>query len=734
MSLLPCLDVAPSLHVCKAEASLSQPHVSPQSNEKLKNVFMMVPISANTTAGCRLNRSSRVGSDPHFFAQISRPPPRITYGKRENRLLPLPGKQFRSDAYSIPSDDNRPDQEQEGRTELPFQVNEEPSSSEESGLFDDDQSPLQTPARDDWSAPFRSVTAMSTARKKRGLAKPLQTPKPKPVYPRESPRRDKRKTISDPISKSIGRRKENEATESKAKPTTNQRRLPVNELFLVSSPVDYTVEADPQSSCNGIQGQDPINDESSSPCQRNGSLVLFDNANVRRNRTTEQLTALGERLRRPSSRQKSVAALRKRHARRKNPIVTSFVESRGCDGFEISELAVGSHLKKKQPSKGHSPLVQGLAPLQLQGGPLPEVDFGPSATELKMETQNNDEFKGYINAAERNGLEAPEHASTEQSSERVTFSDATRESLIRSQLASISAPERIPSESEESEEDSQGDIDSEAEPNSSEYGKLIERPSVRRTPTPASPARDSRPVVNANLSSKHKTRHIGQFDDVNHGMTLDFRQRGVPGQRPRTCGRRHLVEVNDTIVEVRESDCLPGNYSLSNNRLRQVSGADKDHAPQQRRRSILKSSGQVIPDSTTMPEATEANTRRNGLIDNSTSGYFANAINLLGEPVGVEHKIIPRRSSYINQTDVEVCDSERAIPETSLEPPDYTSASNLGILRSNSSGMWTSSSGLPYAPKDLGSLTKSVSREHGTLSQSVRRRPSLCFHTPARVR
>lgn len=142
----------------------------------------------------------------------------------------------------------------------------------------------------------------------------------------------------------------------------------------------------------------------------------------------------------------------------------------------------------------------------------------------------------------------------------------------------------------------------------------------------------------------------------------------------------------------------------------------------------------MVSDSTTRQEATDANTRRNSTVDLAESRYFTDASNMLRPPDPASHRIVPRRrSSYFDRNaDIEIVDSEYLVPETSPELPDYTNASDLHVLRRNTEAVW--SSNIVSAPKDLRSLTRSVSREHGTLSQSVRRRQSMPFQSPTKVR
>jgi hypothetical protein len=142
----------------------------------------------------------------------------------------------------------------------------------------------------------------------------------------------------------------------------------------------------------------------------------------------------------------------------------------------------------------------------------------------------------------------------------------------------------------------------------------------------------------------------------------------------------------------------------------------------------------MIPDSTTRPEETVANTRRNSNVDISESRYFTEASEALRVPDPARHIIVPRRrSSYFEHEGVEILDSEAAIPETSLEPAGYVMETNLNIPRKHDGAVWTSSC-VPREESYLKALTSSVSREHGTISQSVRRRPSLGFRSPTKIR
>jgi len=122
------------------------------------------------------------------------------------------------------------------------------------------------------------------------------------------------------------------------------------------------------------------------------------------------------------------------------------------------------------------------------------------------------------------------------------------------------------------------------------------------------------------------------------------------------------------------------------------------------------------------------------LVEVDDSRYFAAAaLELLDVPDPSKHQYVRRRSAYFDPAAVEVPDSGRVIPETSPQQPgDFANTSQLALLKRTSETVWTSQS-LPAAPKNLKALTRTVSMENGTLSQSRRRRPSLPFQSPSKV-
>ncbi|KAK3681485.1 hypothetical protein LTR37_020899, partial [Vermiconidia calcicola] len=359
-------------------------------------------------------------------------------------------------------------------------------------------------------------------------------------------------------------------------------------------------------------------------------------------------------------------------------------------------------------------------------GPLPDVEFEPSAGELKLETEQDGGVPAPISEDADDARDAGKVAAgsaTQPSRRRVSFSSRTRDDIIRAQLSSISAPERVASDSEDSDDGIDEDL-------CDEDGEVLE---------------DAEEIGSEKETLLNDDEEESAGEDSNdHGVSLDFRRVQGPGQVPLSASlrRRALIEVNEAIIEVPKSDRMqeghrPRRASILEDIEHALQSALHNDRPQRqhRPRSILKNSTPLVPDSTTRPEETAANTRRNSVVDIGESRYFSDAVNQLSAPDPARHTIVPRRrSSYFEHgfEEVEVPDTDRAIPETSPQPNDYVNFPDLNVLRRSSEAVWTSS--LPRASKNLQALTRSVSREHGTLSQSVRRRPSTTFQSPTKVR
>ena len=501
--------------------------------------------------------------------------------------------------------------------------------------------------------------------------------------------------------------KESQKTRSKEQISAPPRRLPVNELFLVASPPNYPIN-DPLSSCPGVEVQDPINDFSSSPRKRSVSPIESEDDLAVHKVVKTPLTTIRKRIQTPKWKHKPVTIARKPKEETRSLLMRyDYTEPRGRDGFDASELLITGSRKLRKVRTPRTPLIPKFDALQLKSGPLPNVEFESS---VKLELQTQDCEADDVPVYSENDLHQdlfPER--------RVSFSSGLRNDAIRAQLSSISAPERDSSESGES--DAEGEHGDDVEEYDSEEDET-DRASIDEV--------EKRAVVGEDITEQPE----------NVGVTLDFRRPEMPGQASiaRSLQRRHLMEVHESIVEVPDTSptrCGPRGQ-VNQGQQRRVD-VQTPHRP----RSILKNSTPMVPESTTTLEQTAANTRRSSIVDLDESRYFAVASNALHESDPARHIIIPRRPSHFNYAEVEVPDSDRIIPETSPARTRYTDP-QLNVLRRTSEAVWTSSScntgHTTKNPADLKTLTRSVSREHGTLSQAVRRRPSLSFHSPTKIR
>ena len=142
-------------------------------------------------------------------------------------------------------------------------------------------------------------------------------------------------------------------------------------------------------------------------------------------------------------------------------------------------------------------------------------------------------------------------------------------------------------------------------------------------------------------------------------------------------------------------------------------------------KSILKNSTPHISSDAHRSESTAANTRRNSMVDVEESRYFSAARDQL-DSSPAKHNIIRKKSNSRFYDPIEVPYSDEMVLETSPKKPEYTNGSQLQLLRRTNEALWTSSAAM-VPQTDLASLTRTVSRENGMLSQPVRRRSSLRF-------
>jgi hypothetical protein len=245
----------------------------------------------------------------------------------------------------------------------------------------------------------------------------------------------------------------------------------------------------------------------------------------------------------------------------------------------------------------------------------------------------------------------------------------------------------------------------------------------------------------------------GFISDANRPRTPSFRRRTFSG-------RPLLNEVNEPIVDDFQVDDMllddeggedltamrgsieyittninrnpyeiPGGEALTRSPSRNPQALGRTSSTQPK--SILKNGTPHISSDTNRPESTAANTRRNSMVDVEESRYFSAAKDQL-DSASTKHTIIRKKSSSRFFEPIEVPYSDEMVLETSPKKLDYTNRSQLHLLKRTNEALWTSSAA-PVPQTDLRSLTRSVSRDNGTLSQSVRRRSSLRFQSPKQL-
>ncbi|KAK5165510.1 uncharacterized protein LTR77_009039 [Saxophila tyrrhenica] len=508
------------------------------------------------------------------------------------------------------------------------------------------------------------------------------------------------------------------------------RTVPANELQLVSSvpnPLEYHA---PASSFPSIAVQDPIVDSSLPPFKSKTSPTVCDDGDSTKVPAKTPVSALRARWKVPPPLFKAI--------RKTDKFQVSTAGHRSGDGFEDSELTFGTVKKRR---KWRSPSIPNLASLELTNGPLPDVDFCDTPSRLKVESNVSGQgVSGSVRQLDGENTfiqpeASPPQLQTRRESSIARSSARKRTRIIMAELSTIRAPEREASEYDSQDEDGDHEDDVDSEENGAKNDNVINlvsdddvhsddsEPWTVTPPPPPPPPREQ--------------------PTKGRGVTLDFRSnRGArrsrqPGRYSRPRRRPALIEVNEGIQDVftPEAPQLPGlpprvlPGPRPNGEARQQDSTTA-HQP----RSILKNSISLVSDLTSNPEATAANTRRNSIVDASRSSYFADASDILRAPDPARHIIMPRRrSSYFNPEQMDFTHDEEDVQETSPETANYITESDLDVILRGAEAVWTSEKP-STAAKDLRALTRAVSQGNGTLSQSVRRRPSLRFQSPTKIR
>lgn len=709
---------------------------------------MAPPLSSRLRKLGRTNVQRHESTGRGLFASSRHAKPtKITYGKQHTKPLVLDGKQFRASAYDLPSDD-----EDDAGAEQYLMAG---------GLGDRDANDDQPPATSSSDAEPDAIEILRSAflnsggrawtSKQRADTTPCaavadSTVRRKMVPDSAKPTRGNAAN-KQTTSKHAGPVKQAQFSPTKRRKATPTRRLPVNELFLVASPPGH-IKFNAVSSYQEITAQDPIDHSSSSPLKRAGSPTEADDEASPRKVTKTPLTDIRKRIRATRWRYKSINKAQKAIDGSPKVLQTNRKEPRGRDGFENSEFAIRDRPKfVRKPRASQTPLIRKFDALQLESGPLPDVEF-ETPVKCELRTQLSVGFEVLANDP-NNDIDGQDdfEANSQQRHPRVSFENRRLEKQIRAELSSISAPPRPRSEPDDEDEDddcASDGVDDGEQAGAGDDDNIqtslfgMDAREVDTDDTDAEDMADDRrisvEVAPDFVAQPSKTQDEPAERPKNPGVTLDFRRPEMMGQTSisRSLQRRKLMEVDDSIVEV--PDTIPARqYTIQRHNEGQASTM---HERQPRRvRSILKNSS-VVPDSTPAPEHTEANTRRNSMIgiEVEESRYFTNAADAKFDPA--RHIVVPRRRSAYLDHQVEVLDSDHVVPETSQSQFDYTNDAQLNVLRRTSDAVWTSAADVgaeDKASRELTALTRSVSREHGTLSQSVRRRPSLPFRSPTKI-
>lgn len=701
-----------------------------------------------------------------------KPAPR-TYGKQTNPL-PLRGTHFiRADVYEIPTEDHTEQTVHDlkanarSRREEPDPDDSPLSGDELEQVYGRDASPVLSPLHSPTLPTSSSKTSIDASVNALSVLPHHPTGNEHvgcqtELRPASDPARlPVQRSKAEVISAEKGTRVKAKLKEATIRRPRRQalRTLPVNQLVLVNSPPGHRdVSHDPPSSFAGAETQDPIADQSSSGRKRRISPIQDEATKPR-----APLTSIRKRLKAPAPCHKSLSDLRRKHASRAQLSRAFGEDVRAGDGFETAELTV--KYRQIGPRRHHQisrALMQGFGKLELRSGPLPDVDFDLRSSSLQFasaetrqgaDVANDDEALVRDEAtedSEQPGHRIPERPSSQKVMRKVSFSDRVLNDSVWAPLSSISAPRRVYSISSDDGEGSdieQGEEDEvashgggddvrcdEADDESHvEINEESDEGSPARTPPSNQRARRSSKYWQRDSSPQAPARRPRRTTST-RGVTLNFRESDNPGRvMPRTpFPKRRLMEVNEMILD----DGPDGDEMLDVEPSLPLPSA----AP----RSILRNRTQVHaelePD--TGPDATFANTRRNSMVDLDESRYLASAADRLqapdGGPVVIKQRTSDRfaRSPYFAPPkEIQVPDSDLVIPETSqMQPMRYGEESQLNVLKRGSEAMWTSSQSLSRPARDLKSLTRTVSREHGTLSQSMRRRTSMPFQSPTKVR
>ncbi|KAK0253211.1 isopentenyl-diphosphate delta-isomerase idi1 [Friedmanniomyces endolithicus] len=671
--------------------------------------------------------------------------PLITYA-RSSKPLSVTGTQFARKAWTT-HDVSSVDDVQPNTADISWQPTGDSRDLESLTLLTDDSVSPSKHLQPDCitRVPMRrdvlQATLLSVPPSRDGAAQAAHKLCSKPTRPGEPDPRTESFSKARSIARAPGQASKGSSNRRNTKKPA--RRLPVNELFCVASWPDDDETFDPPSSAPGIDVLDAIIEHSRHDLDASESGCVID-------KTTPKapLTCIRKHSRTPKYKHKSLTQLRRKT---KLSSISAKVEAQNQaagDGFELSELEVTYRSRAPRQSRNRTriaALTYGV--LQLCGGPLPNVTFERGADELPLERNTGPR---YVSEQQRSKEVLSELAkpSTERSRRTVSFS--CRNDFIVAQLSSVTAPLRHHSDSEdESEEEDEWSEDDK------EYSQIDDTDAIVEGFVGAEESGDDSELeasegdeaaaglliepFKSHQQAKRRTSirstqlDHAEADQLPSDISADHYDIAV--HRGALCDkRRRLIKVDETIEDITDTVVHDGGSNpVTPVDPRPSDGAACTHRP----RSILKNSTPLAAENAFHSKNTAMNTRRNSQVAVAESRYFVAAAQQLHIPDPARHIIVPRRRSrYFNEAHIQVPDSERAVPETSPEPPDHTNGSQLAVLRRTSEVFWTSFERLPMTePKSSGGLTRTVSREHGTMSHSRRsaRRPSSPFQSPTKI-
>jgi hypothetical protein len=715
-------------------------------------------------------------------ARIAASAPKNTYGTHKNKLLPLTGSQFlRDDVYGnitkkLAAKDTTSWMDQE-------------SSADDSPLSDAEpthkvQRPQSAVARMRRTINLTKTTTTVKPSRRKAVEVPdtrSDTGDDGYLAISQSPHRHE----SGVVRRKPRRPATSAQKTGKLKPARVVRgRLPLNELLLVSGALNDDDKFKHSKKTRGAAVRDPI---SSSAQPLLDTVDSGDGeATPLKWKAKAPLSAIRKRLRTPSSGHKSLEHLRRKYIAAQFTPTGSQPRQIVGDGFESSELTP-SHPSRsmiKHARRQREPLLAGLQALSLVSGPLPEIDFTGETNTSQLDFQQHENHAVDEDNPDRDTPFniAAVLGKSDRSSHRCVSFDHDAERVISAQLASISAPERQPSitigsEDENEHDDDDGDeggdededddeaadtyLDRDEQPH--EDGQYLAAESIQEIQFHLPDAQKS-----GGPAPTFKQRPQGSLRLVEsrpNGFVAGINRPRTPSLRRRTfSGKPLLNEVNESIDDdFRVDDMLLDDeeiHDLITDRSSVgLSSINKLHdfhdltgkegltrSPSRRQvvfdstssmqpRSILKNSTPHISGESTRPRSTAANTRRNSMVDVEESRYFSAAKDQLDS----QRDSTPTKQTTVRQKSrsrffypIEVPYSEEVVRETSPQKPEYTNTSQLHLLKRTNEAFWTSSAAM-VPQTDLRSLTRSVSKDNGTLSQSVRRRSSLKFQSPKKV-